>query len=149
MGMDELGTPALNVRRRRKMDELWYLGSPYSHPDAWMRELRFRAVARVVGALMERRGIAIFCPIAHSHPISETLPQRLNSHDFWMKRLEPLEPACKGLIVCALPGWQKSKGLKVEIELFSEREGKAITECYNPRGHFTATEWAMLEAGRL
>ncbi len=132
------------------MDELWYLGSPYSHPDAWMRELRFRAVSRVAGALRVERGIAIWCPIAHSHPISEEL-QGMSplDHDFWLSWDKPFEQACKGLIVCALPGWQKSKGLKVEIELFSEREGKAITECYNPRGHFTATEWAMLEAGRL
>ncbi len=129
------------------MDELWYLGSPYSHTDAWMRELRFKAVARVAGALRVERDIAIFCPIAHSHPISETLSPDFNTYDFWIGCDTPFIPACKGLIVCALPGWEGSKGLKMEIDLFKE-EKKGV-EVYTPRSLFTETEWAMLEAGGM
>ncbi len=130
------------------MDDLWYLGSPYSHPDAWMRELRFRAVSRVAGALRVERGIAIWCPIAHSHPISEELKGvDPTDVDFWLSWDKPFEQACKGLIICSLPGWVNSKGLIIEGSLF-RKAGKTV-EVYYPREHFTATEWAMLEAGRL
>ncbi len=132
------------------MNELYYLGSPYSHEDKWMRELRFKAVARVAGALRVKRGIAIWCPIAHSHPISEELAGvDPTDHDFWLSWDKPFEAACKGLIICALPGWKESRGLQTELELFSDTRTKVVTEVYDPQKHFTGTEWAMLSAWRV
>ena len=127
------------------MAELWYLASPYSHPDVWMRELRFRAVSRVAGALRKERELLTFCPIAHSHPISEELTGvSPTDHDFWLAWDHPFEAACTGLIVCMLPGWDKSEGVSVEIPLFKKAEKLVVH--LQPRQWFTLTEWAMLEA---
>ena len=128
------------------MEKLWYLASPYSHPDAWVRELRFRAVSRVAGMLRKEEGIITFCPIAHSHPISEELTGvDPTDHDFWLSWDEPFEVLCSGLIVCQFPGWERSKGIAAEVPLF-KAAGKPVVKRY-PGRWFTAAEWAMLEAG--
>ncbi len=133
------------ARQEDQMTELQYLASPYSHKDAWMRELRFRAVTRVAGALRRDRGLATFCPIAHSHPISKELTEvDPTDHEFWLSWDEPFERLCTGLIVCMLPGWDKSRGIATEVPLF-EAAGKSI-EHLPPRRYFTLTEWQMLEA---
>ena len=46
-----------------------YLASPYSHPDAVVREQRFRDVCLAAARLI-RAGQIVFSPIAHSHPIA-------------------------------------------------------------------------------
>lgn len=129
------------------MEELQYLASPYSHPDAEMRELRFRAVSRVAARLAVERGIMTFCPIAHSHPISEEMG-RLKSptdHDFWLRWDHPFEGMCVGMTICQLPGWTTSKGVGVEVTRF-KAAGKRVVPL-DPREWFTATEWRMLQAG--
>lgn len=137
-------------RRRKKMSEvttaLHYLASPYSHKDAWLRELRFRAISRVAGALRKERGIVTFCPISHSHPISEEL-QGVDptDHDFWLGWDNHFNTACAGLIVAMLPGWGNSRGIASEIELF--RAASKPVEKLQSRKWFTGTEWQMLEAG--
>ncbi len=47
-----------------------YLASPYSHPDAVVREYRFRAACQAAASVM-RSGQHVFSPIAHSHAIAE------------------------------------------------------------------------------
>ncbi len=128
------------------MSELQYLASPYSHKDAWMRELRFRAISRVAGALMHERGVPTFCPITHSHPISEELRSvDPTDHEFWLAWDNHFNSACAGLIVAMLPGWSKSRGVASEIPLF-EAAGKPIVHL-DPTEWFTTCEWRMLEAG--
>ncbi len=128
------------------MNELHYLASPYSHKDAWMRELRFRAISRVAGALMSERGIATFCPIAHSHPVSEELRGvDPTDHGFWLTWDNHFNHACTGLIVAMLPGWSKSRGVTSELSRF-KAVGKPV-EHLDPTEWFTPTEWRMLEAG--
>lgn len=128
------------------MSELQYLASPYSHKDAWMRELRFRAISRVAGALKTERGIDTFCPIAHSHPISEELTNvDPTDHDFWLGWDNHFNDACAGLIVAMIPGWDSSKGITAETKLF-RAAGKPV-EFLGVSQWFTLTEWEMLEAG--
>ncbi len=126
---------------------LWYLASPYSHKDKWVRELRFRAVARVAGRLQVDRKITTFCPIAHSHPVSEEILGLVAATDvdFWLDWDEPFESLCEGLIVARLPGWEKSTGVSREMAQFEKAE-KLVT-MLNVREWFTNAEWAMLEAG--
>ncbi len=132
------------VKTVKTVDKLHYLASPYSHPDAWMRELRFRAVARVAGALRRDRGIITFCPIAHSHPISEELTGvDPTDHSFWLSWDEPFEHACASLIVCMLPGWEESLGVATELHLFAKAPAKPVSNL-NPREWFSPGEWQML-----
>jgi Domain of unknown function (DUF1937) len=123
---------------------LYYLGCAYSHPDAELRRWRFRAVSRVAGRLATDVGLYTFCPIAHTHPISEEILSVVDQQDpdFWLRWDEVIIPHCDGLIVCALPGWQWSTGLAREIPQFA---GKPLC-FYDPQDWFTATEWEMLRA---
>ncbi len=126
------------------MEKLWYLASPYSHADKWVREIRFQAISRVAGKLRVEKGIATFCPIAHSHPIAEWggVP---NTFDFWSSWDKPFEVACTGLIVAQLPGWAKSKGVNGEIASFTKAQ-KPVDNLIVSHW-FTKAEWSMLEAG--
>lgn len=94
---------------------LTYLASPYSHPSAQVRLLRFNAACRAAAHLMQL-GHTVFSPIAHSHPIAEYLPpELLMSWDFWRQQDFPLLEASALLEVLTLDGWQESRGVQAEI----------------------------------
>ncbi len=128
-----------------ELQELKYLASPYSHKDAWMRELRFKAISRIAGALMVERGIGTFCPITHCHSIAEHAAVDPVDYDFWMAWDGLFHPACAGLIVAMLPGFLHSRGVKAETLLFTAA-GKPV-ERLQVRRWFTSCEWKMLKAG--
>ena len=67
-----------------------YLCSPYSHPDAAVREARYVAACRKA-AEYAMRGISVFAPIAHSHPIADYMDERYRmDFDLWMRIDLPL-----------------------------------------------------------
>lgn len=90
-----------------------YLASPYSHPDPAVRERRFLEVCKVASTLMEA-GDAIFCPIAHSHPI-DTIAPLPQTTAFWMGQDLPLLRCARKVVVLMIEGWDKSKGIAAEI----------------------------------
>ena len=94
-----------------------YLASPYSHPDAEVRQQRFDAVCQVAAALL-RRGQMLFSPIAHSHPIARYgLPK---DWAFW-RRYDRLHlERCGELVVLMLDGWRESIGVAAEIDIAGE-----------------------------
>jgi len=97
---------------------LVYLAIPYSHPDAEVREHRFREVNRVAGDLM-RRGEHVFSPISHTHPIalSGDLPK---DWEFWQAYGRAMLRACGKLSVLMQDGWQDSVGVQAEIAIARE-----------------------------
>lgn len=90
-----------------------YLASPYSAPTARERERRATKVAKKAGKIMET-GVAVFCPIAHSHPIGLHI-KRPQDHAFWMTQDLPLLFAASALWVYKMKGWEKSRGVAQEI----------------------------------
>ena len=98
------------------MARLTYLASPYTHADPAVREARYVAACKVAAELM-LAGKVIFCPIAHSHPISEHMPEGCAvDPDLWKKQDEPYVGVCDELIVLRLRGWEKSGGVAHEIK---------------------------------
>lgn len=95
------------------MSQLIYLASPYSHPEAEVREARFQDACRAAGALM-KAGLNVFSPIAHSHPMA-TLGDVPPVHDCWYGYDLAYLPFCRGMIVLMLPGWCDSKGIYGEV----------------------------------
>jgi len=94
-----------------------YLASPYSHPDAAVRETRFRDACRAAAKLM-RLGHVVFSPIAHGHCICEHgLP---TDWRFW----EPFDRSqlerCDEVVVLMLDGWRESVGVQAEIQIADE-----------------------------
>lgn len=100
-----------------------YLASPYSHPDAAIREARYQsAMEKVNEMLLQRKWV--YSPILHNHPIACRY-----GHDqgikFWLNfDLAMLGPAI-ALHVLTLPNWENSEGVKAEIA-FAKKHNKAI-----------------------
>lgn len=131
---------------------LWYLASPYSHPDATLRDRRFRAVARVAGHLAYDHKVRTFCPIAHSHPIEVELAGEITDwkahqegdkgYKLWLEWDFLFLPVLRGAIVCCLPGWESSYGISKEVPKF-RGEGKHVA-FLDPQPWFSRGEWEDL-----
>jgi len=98
-----------------------YLASPYSHPDADVREHRYRQVVwHLANLILE--GEIVYCPIAHSHDVAQMITDRIQhqadvfSFEFWRATDEAMMACCSEIRVLCLPGWEKSVGVAAEIE---------------------------------
>lgn len=94
---------------------LTYLASPYTSREPGVAEMRFDKICKVAGKLI-KDGHLIFCPIAHSHPISLRSEIDQFDHDVWMRNDIAVLAVCDALMVCKLEGWKESKGVQKEIE---------------------------------
>lgn len=93
-----------------------YLASPYSHPEARVREGRYVAACKKA-AQYARKGIAIFCPIAQSHAVADHMAEHYRQDfDLWMKMDLPLVRFASELHVLCIDGWRSSRGVTREIE---------------------------------
>lgn len=95
-----------------------YLATPYNHPSAKVRNARFKIACRIAAFLM-REGIFLFCPIAHTHPIAEEgeLPK---GWDYWQAYDRKMLYRCTELWVAMMEGWDKSEGIRGEVEIAQE-----------------------------
>lgn len=91
-----------------------YLGSPYTHKLAEVRELRYRAVEEAC-AWFHNRNVVVYSPIMHWHNCAVRLA--LPTH------AEPWETQNYGILSCSyrmgvlqLEGWKSSVGLKGEVQ---------------------------------
>lgn len=99
-----------------------YLASPYSHPDPEVREQRFELACRAAARLIWD-GHAVFCPIAHTHPIAKYgLP---TTWDFWQAQDRKILELCEELWVLTIDGWMQSRGVEFEMQIAREL-GKPI-----------------------
>lgn len=98
--------------------DLVYLASPYSHPNAEVRDLRFREVNRVAGDLV-RLGMQVYSPISHSHAMATEgdLPK---SWLFWRAHCYAILRACSRVVVLMQNGWEESVGVQAEIAIARE-----------------------------
>jgi hypothetical protein len=97
---------------------LIYLATPYSDESAAVREERFQVVNRAAAVLMAR-GLPVYSPISHGHPISLAGELPLG-WDFWGAQCRAILAACEKLIVLKVPGWESSKGVTAEMALARE-----------------------------
>lgn len=95
-----------------------YLASPYSSPDANVRQQRFEAACRVAAGMI-RAGHTIFSPMAHSVPICShgNLPE---DWAFWEAVDRELLSKCDRMVVLALSDWHESRGVRAEIDIARE-----------------------------
>lgn len=99
------------------MTDLIYLASPYTVGNAGKnkRTRRFKQACKKAAELMAQ-GYAVFCPIAHSHPIEVIGMDIIEGHDFWLKQDFAVLERCTKLMVYKMPQWEKSFGIAKEIE---------------------------------
>ena len=90
-----------------------YLASPYSHPDPFLRELRY---LRTMSELSEHllAGVAVYSPIVHCHELAKIadLPKDAK---FWEHYNFVMLAAAQAVWVLMLPGWEESKGIAGEV----------------------------------
>jgi len=104
-------------------DKLIYLASPLTHKENSVQEYRYDMACLAV-AKMLKKGLNVISPIVNSYPISVRfkLPKE---YKFWQKLDEELIRRCDEIWVLMLSGWEKSKGIKAEIE-FALKLGKKV-----------------------
>jgi len=91
-----------------------YLASPYSHPDAAVRQQRFHDACRATAALLHA-GHVVFSPVVQSHPlVAYGLP---GDWAFWERVDREHLERCDDVVVLMLDGWRESVGVQAEIRL--------------------------------
>lgn len=101
-----------------------YLGSPYSHPDAIVREARYLAAAEALMTLLKNK-LWTYSPIVHCHELSKTWGMPSDAA-FWEEYDFAMLDGAHSMTVLTIRGWQESKGLSGEINRAISR-GKQLT----------------------
>lgn len=95
---------------------LCYVATPYSKYPLGL-EHAFRDAARLTGELL-KRGLSVYSPIAHTHPIAKYADIDLLDHDIWLPFDAALMSKSDALIVARMDGWEESYGVGEEIKAF-------------------------------
>jgi hypothetical protein len=93
-----------------------YLAIPYTDPDPEVMQARFE-MANLIAAELMKKGLLIYSPISHSHPIAQYgLPL---DWKYWQYYDREIMKICDELIVIKADGWVESKGVREEIFMAS------------------------------
>ena len=92
---------------------LIYLAAPYASPDRGLMAWRLAAANQVAGRLIAQ-GWRILSPLTHSAAL-ERIGHRPPEGDWYAFDLDLLK-ACHGLAALQLPGWERSRGMALEVE---------------------------------
>lgn len=95
-----------------------YLAQPYSHRFSSVRQDRYRAGCKAAADL-SLAGVAVFSPIAHSHPIADDAFGATEA-DYWQPIDDAILRICSVVVVLMLPDWENSVGVRHEIALAEE-----------------------------
>lgn len=102
---------------------LYYLATAYSLYPRGL-EAAYREACSIIVRLQDR-GLRVFSPIAVYHPVARDCCLNGRDHEFWMRRCRPWIGDCDALIVAMMDGWEQSRGIAEERELFM-RAGKKV-----------------------
>lgn len=106
-----------------------YLASPYSNPDPAVREQRYHDACKKTAQYVNK-GIAVFAPIVHSHPVSEFMePAKCMDFDLWMAMDLPILKDAAELHILCIDGWRASRGVTREVE-FAQSLGIPVKQVY-------------------
>ena len=101
----------------------YYLATPYSRYYRGNEEAFVEACK--ASAELIRRGMHIYSPIAHSHPIAEHGKIDNLDYKIWLSLSLVMLKQCDSLIVLKMPGWDESHGVSEEIK-HAEKWAKPI-----------------------
>jgi nucleoside 2-deoxyribosyltransferase len=99
--------------------KLYYLASPYTHDDPKIRKQRAEE-ATVAAVTLLKHDIFVFAPIPYNEPWEK---YNVPGHwDFWADFDKAFVSRMDGIIVLQIDGWDKSRGVKFEIEYAQEHD---------------------------
>lgn len=102
-----------------------YLASPYSckefsdqNKNKEVEQARFEEICKIADRLIAEN-IAVYCPIAMSHPIHILGQFSTGGWEFWQHQDEIFINKASAVVVAKMEGWESSKGIEAEIKLAS------------------------------
>lgn len=98
-----------------KESKLIYLASPYTNADVEIMEDNYVVVSNIA-ADMVANGDVVFSPISYGHNLIQ-FKDMPGDWGFWFNFCVTFLLKCDKLIVCKMPGWEKSIGVSEEIEI--------------------------------
>jgi nucleoside 2-deoxyribosyltransferase len=105
-----------HAMRRLRSYPLVYLATPYS---SWASQHEAFVAASIIGARLLAAGVKVYSPIAHTHPIALYGGLDMLDHSVWMPFDEAMMAVCECLVIARLPGFETSKGIAYEVEVFT------------------------------
>lgn len=101
MNSDELPNPDSNG--------YWYLAGPYTNSPMERYEQHLEA-----SAILIKNGYVIYSPIVHCHPMALKY-QLPGNFEFWQRFNHVMITWSNGVLLLKLPGWEKSGGVRDEL----------------------------------
>jgi hypothetical protein len=108
---------------RLKEFGLVYLGTPYTKYADGI-EAAFQDAAALAAQLLVR-GVKVYSPIAHTHPIAVWGNLDPRAHDIWLPFDQAMMNRSDAMVIGKLAGWDTSYGVEFEREFF-KRAGRPI-----------------------
>ena len=102
---------------------LIYVGTPYSKWPAGINDAFIEACKLTARLLSD--GLKVYSPIAHTHPIAIYGALDPLDHNIWLPFDAAMMDAADAMIVATMDGWNESKGIDHEIQVF-RKAGKPI-----------------------
>lgn len=96
---------------------LIYIGTPYTRYEAGI-DAAFRDACKVTAKLVAF-GLNVYSPIAHTHPIAVHGGLDPLDLSLWLKFDAAMMGKSDAMIVAKLAGWDKSSGVRHEIDVFA------------------------------
>lgn len=94
-----------------------YLASPYTHPDPFVREMRYVSTMKVLVEQYLLKARWAYSPIVHCHELAKIgdLPK---DGSFWKQYDFHMLELAEELHILRLDGWTSSEGIKNELTHF-------------------------------
>lgn len=102
---------------------LCYLATPYSKYPRGIHHAFVDASEYAAGLL--KKGVRVYSPIAHTHPLAIYGNVDPFDHSIWIPFDETMMELADACLVAEMSGWKESKGVAHEIAFF-ERAQKPV-----------------------
>lgn len=105
--------------------KMLYIACPYTHPDKAIQHARTELATQIAASYV-RLGYEVYSPLTHTHPLDQHLLDLNLPSSFWVDMDERFMSICDECVVIQAQGWDKSSGVKREIQWFRDN-GKPVT----------------------